>query len=49
MPAVTCQHCIHFRPNAINPVAGMGSCAKGNGMWHPAAPHLCKQREVAGG
>lgn len=45
MPATTCEHCIHYRPDPINPPAGMGQCQKGNGYWHPMAPHLCKQRE----
>ncbi|SEJ55486.1 hypothetical protein [Frateuria terrea] len=47
MPTTTCERCVHFRPDPINPEAGMGSCAKGNGYWHPSAPHLCKQHEPA--
>jgi hypothetical protein len=45
MPATHCEGCAHFRPDPINPAAGMGQCAKGNGYWHPMAPHLCRDRE----
>jgi hypothetical protein len=47
MKPQTCDHCRHFTPDRINPPAGMGHCAKGQGMWHPAAPHWCKQHEPA--
>lgn len=46
MPTTTCERCVHFRPDPINPAAGMGSCDRGQGMWHPMAPHLCREREV---
>jgi hypothetical protein len=42
-----CDDCRHFIPDTINPAAGMGECAKGQGYWHPMAPHWCKQHEAA--
>lgn len=47
MPTTTCERCIHYRPDAINPPAGMGSCAHSLGYWHPMAPHFCREREAA--
>jgi hypothetical protein len=47
MPATHCQGCAHFRPDPINPPAGLGQCLKGNGYWRPMAAHLCRDREPA--
>jgi hypothetical protein len=47
MPATLCKNCIHYRPDPINPPAGMGQCQQGHGYWHPSAPHLCRDEEVS--
>lgn len=39
---VTCERCSHFRPDAINRVAGMGFCRKFNGYNYPAALRYCR-------
>lgn len=51
---VTCETCRHFRPDQINPPAGVGICAAGVGhlsigrALHPMAPRYCAGHEVAG-
>lgn len=40
-PLVHCRDCRHFRPNAMNPEAGGGSCTvKNEGHW-PGQRHRC--------
>lgn len=43
----TCEHCRHFRPDRINPPAGLGSCAKQHLARYPAQPHYCRDHEKA--
>ncbi|MBK8068762.1 MAG: hypothetical protein IPK27_14385 [Rhodanobacteraceae bacterium] len=51
---VTCETCRHFRPDPINPPAGVGICAAGvahlsiGRALHPMAPRYCAGHEVAG-
>jgi hypothetical protein len=51
---VACETCRHFRPDPINPPAGVGICAAGVGhlsigrALHPMAPRYCAGHEVAG-
>ncbi|KLD65454.1 hypothetical protein Y882_02770 [Dyella japonica DSM 16301] len=40
--AITCETCRSFRPDSINPPAGIGSCAKGRLGQYPMAPHWCR-------
>ena len=40
-PPVTCEGCRHFRPDTINPEAGMGTCGAGKGVHYPMARHAC--------
>lgn len=47
LPVPTCEGCRHFERDRINPIASMGSCRRGQGSWHPMAPHYCRKREVA--
>lgn len=43
---VTCEDCIHFRRDAINPSAGLGWCELRKVSRYPMQPHWCRQREV---
>jgi hypothetical protein len=45
-PIPTCEGCRHFRPNAINPGAAVGDCARGLGTNYPMQRHHCRQREA---
>lgn len=36
-----CAGCQHFVPDAINPPAGIGSCATGHGSFYPSQRHAC--------
>jgi hypothetical protein len=45
-PTVTCEGCRLFIRDPINPAAGMGDCERGQGRWHPMAPHYCRKREA---
>lgn len=50
-PLVTCGDCIHFTPNQMNPMAGVGVCVLGEpdmGGWpyYPGACRCC-DRHVA--
>lgn len=49
MTTVQCEACIHFRPDEINPVAGLGWCELRKIARYPAAPHYCRQYEAADG
>ncbi len=40
-PHVTCATCTHWRPDAINPAAGVGDCASGHGAHYPVQRHGC--------
>lgn len=41
-PLVTCGDCQHYRPDTVNPGAGMGRCALGAGCaYWPMKPHRC--------
>lgn len=43
---VTCEDCIHFRRDVINPSAGLGWCELRKVSRYPMQPHWCRQREV---
>jgi hypothetical protein len=45
-PVPTCEGCRHFQRDRINPPAGAGNCLRGQGSWHPMAPHYCRKREA---
>lgn len=45
--APSCAGCRAFTPDRLNPTAGVGTCAKGMGGWHAAAPHYCRERIAA--
>ena len=47
-PAVTCGDCIHYRPDPLNPFAGVGGCDLGAGRarW-PMQSHRCGEHAVA--
>lgn len=40
-PRVQCQGCRHFKPDTVNPEAGMGECAVGMGNHYPMQRHGC--------
>lgn len=40
-PRVTCETCASFKPDTINPAAGVGSCNRGHGTYYPMQPHGC--------
>jgi len=40
-PSVCCEGCRHFRPDSINPPAGLGSCSAGHGVYYPKQAHVC--------
>lgn len=40
-PRVTCGTCTQFKPDPINPAAGMGACASNHGTHYPAQRHGC--------
>ena len=40
-PRVTCETCASYRPDTINPPAGVGDCASGHGMHYPMQRHGC--------
>lgn len=40
-PHVTCEGCASFRPDPMNPAAGMGGCASGHGYHYPMQRHGC--------
>lgn len=42
---VTCGACAHFRPDAINRVAGLGFCPIFRGYNYPAAKRYCREFE----
>ena len=46
---VTCDDCIHFRRDEINPAAGLGFCPLRKVSRYPEQPHYCGQREVEDG
>jgi len=41
---ITCDHCRYFRPDAINPKAGMGKCCADarHGYFYPMEKHRCR-------
>lgn len=46
-PPVTCGECLHFKPSAYQPAAGMGSCGLGKvsrcaSLPYPHAPRQCR-------
>lgn len=47
---ITCELCIYFRPDRINPAAGLGTCTHParDDAWFPNAPHFCRHREEKG-
>ncbi|TAL73707.1 MAG: hypothetical protein EPN56_02280 [Rhodanobacter sp.] len=47
-PRVTCETCTHWQPDTINPPAGMGNCALGNGMHYPMQRHACGSYRPSG-
>lgn len=40
---IACKHCRYFRPDAINPPAGMGRCMHDarHGYFYPGEKHRC--------
>jgi hypothetical protein len=40
-PRVTCETCTHWKPDTINPAAGVGDCASGHGTHYPMQRHGC--------
>ena len=42
---VTCELCVHFRRDAINPVTGLGFCTLRKVAKYPMEPHYCRQFE----
>lgn len=40
-PRITCETCASFKPDTINPAAGVGTCAIGHGMHYPMQRHGC--------
>ena len=40
-PRVTCETCAHYRPDTVNPAAGVGGCASGHGTHYPMQRHGC--------
>lgn len=40
-PRVACETCTSFKPDTVNPAAGMGTCASGHGMHYAMQPHPC--------
>lgn len=46
MTPTTCALCRHFRPDQVNPPAGIGDCAKGHGSHYPMAKHWCRYWEA---
>ena len=45
MSVITCNTCRYFRPDDINPPAGLGWCPLRKVARYPEQPHYCKQRE----
>ena len=47
-PQVTCGDCIHYLPDPLNPLAGVGGCALGTGraLW-PMKLHRCGEHAIA--
>lgn len=41
-PMVACGDCQHFNPDALNPTAGIGTCASGHGMHWAGERHRCE-------
>lgn len=41
----TCQHCIHYQRNRLNPEAGLGSCRLGLVSRYPNERHSCRKGE----
>jgi hypothetical protein len=44
---ITCERCIHFQRDRINPIAGIGTCLHParDEAWYPSAPHFCRHHE----
>lgn len=40
----TCAGCQHFKPDAVNPTAGLGACGLGHGGFYPNMAHRCEAR-----
>jgi hypothetical protein len=40
-PRVSCETCVHWQPDTINSVAGVGGCASGHGTHYPMQRHGC--------
>lgn len=40
----TCAGCRHFKPDAVNPKAGLGTCDLGRGSFYPNMAHRCEAR-----
>ena len=48
-PPVTCSDCAYYRPDTVNPDAGMGTCGAGKGTHYPMARHTCAAKLPNGG
>lgn len=40
-PRIACESCASFKPDTINPAAGVGTCASGHGTHYPMQRHGC--------
>ena len=40
-PSIACAECQHFKPDILNPTAGMGGCGTGHGMHWAGERHTC--------
>ncbi len=40
-PRITCESCTRFKPDTINPAAGVGTCASGHSTHYPMQRHGC--------
>lgn len=45
-PPIQSGTCAHWKPDHVNPAAGMGTCACGT--FHPMQPHACGQYQPQG-
>lgn len=43
-PLVACADCLHYRPNAMNPVGGGGDCERGHAGCWPRAMRRCADK-----
>jgi hypothetical protein len=47
-PHVTCATCASYRPDTINPAAGVGDCASGQGTHYPMQRYSCEAFKPSG-